>query len=120
MGQTFNRGELLVKAIKGEIKSGMRFKKNNGEIIRFDGERFRWSDQTIMQLNVMDDESFERYEEKVTVELTQADVNSLSVMMNATSHDGLEDMFNRQDTTNEINGVSNHIRLRSLLNNLAK
>ncbi|MDF9638813.1 MULTISPECIES: hypothetical protein [Bacillus cereus group] len=85
-----NRGDLLSKAIKGEIKEGDQFKKNNGEIVRFDGTRFRWSDRTIMQLNVMADESFEPYVEEITVKLTQKEINSIRTLIGDESIFGLK------------------------------
>lgn len=117
-----NRGELLAKAFAGEIKKGEKFKNNHQSVMYFDGRYFRWtSGDNIVQMQVMDlPETFEKYEPKVTIELTQADINSLSVMMNLTSHSGLEDMFDKQGRTHEINGVAKHVDLRNKLHLLAK
>lgn len=48
-----NRGELLVKAIKGEIKTGDKFKRvDTSDIVRFDGRRFGWTSGAIMEMQV--------------------------------------------------------------------
>lgn len=117
-----NRGQLLDKAFKGEIKKGDKFINNYGSVMSFDGRYFRWeSSENIVQMQVMDTvETFEKYDPKVTIELTQADINSLSVLMDSTSHNDLERMFEDQIETHEINGVARHIELRSTLRKLKK
>ncbi|PEM65315.1 hypothetical protein CN613_25565 [Bacillus pseudomycoides] len=124
MGQTFNRGELLDKAFKGEIKAGDKFQRvTSGCKITFNGDEFRWvnSDEIVrMGIACGKEEKFEKVEQKVTIELTQSDINSLTVMMNATSRSDLEVMFEDQSKVNEINGIQSHINLRSKLNGLVK
>ncbi len=85
-----NRGELLVKAISGNIKKGDKFKSNINQIITFDGQRFRWSDNEIMQLNMLSGETFEPHEETVTVKLTQKEINSIRVLIGDECFSGLQ------------------------------
>lgn len=70
--EQLNRGELLVKAIKGEIKTGDKFKRvDTSDVVHFDGRRFVWTSGAIMEMQVYNlTELFEVYKEKITIELT--------------------------------------------------
>lgn len=88
-----NRGELLVKAIKGEIKEGAKFKRvTSGDIVYFDGRRFKWEgvNESVMEMQVYSPtEQFEPYVEEFTVKLTQLEINSIRTLIGDESVYGL-------------------------------
>ncbi|NRQ71997.1 hypothetical protein HQK17_28160 [Bacillus cereus] len=83
MTQQFNRGQLLDKAFKGEIKAGDKFRRiPSGDVVTFEGRRFKWNDNSTMEMNVFNKlELFEKHEEKHTIVLTQKEVNSIRTLI---------------------------------------
>ncbi|PGZ29554.1 hypothetical protein COE50_22330 [Bacillus anthracis] len=98
MTQQFNRGQLLDKAIKGEIKKGDKFKNGHGAVMEFDGRYFRWNTtRDIVEMSVMNGlEMFTKFEEKIKLELTQDEVNTLALLMGYTSQHEREEKFKNQ------------------------
>ncbi|MED2694216.1 hypothetical protein P4222_01335 [Bacillus thuringiensis] len=92
MTQQFNRGQLLDKAFKGEIKAGDKFRRiPSGDVVTFEGRRFKWNDNSTMEMNVFNKlELFEKHEEKHTIELTQLEINSLRVLVGDSSVNTLQ------------------------------
>lgn len=127
--EQFNRGQLLDKAFKGEIKTGDKFKRvSTGCMMAFEGENFRWvksRDIVQMSMNCGKDELFEKHEEKVTVELTQDEINTLAVLMARTSQSEREEKFDRHrlNPTSIIKSICDGTSAHTLyhkLNGLAK
>lgn len=104
----FNRGQLLDKAFKGEIKTGDKFKRvDTSDIVRFDGRRFIWTSGAIMEMQVYSPtEQFEVYEEKITIELTQTELNTLALMMGRSTQNEREEKFARhKELTGKITSI---------------
>ncbi|PEM65314.1 hypothetical protein CN613_25560 [Bacillus pseudomycoides] len=95
----YNRGQLLQMAYEGKVKKDDQFKSNRGDIIFFDGHSLRWEDGGQMLRNrIFMNELFECYTPKVTVELTQKEVNTLRVLTGATSSGDLKEKNSRRGT----------------------
>ncbi|PGM50831.1 hypothetical protein [Bacillus thuringiensis] len=126
--EQLNRGQLLDKAFKGEIKKGDKFKRvSTGCMMEFEGENFRWvksRDVVQMSMNCGKSELFEKVEVKINVELTQEELNTLAMLMGRTSQSEREEKFERfRSITRNITSICDGSSAHSLyhkLNELAK
>ncbi|MGE2643722.1 hypothetical protein ACQH7H_24255, partial [Escherichia coli] len=87
---------------------GMKFKRvGTTDVVRFDGRRFVWTSGTIMEMQVYSPtEQFEVYEEKITLELTQEEVNTLALLMGRSSQRECEEKFERhRQLTGKITSI---------------
>ncbi|MDF9638814.1 MULTISPECIES: hypothetical protein [Bacillus cereus group] len=121
--EQLNRGQLLDKAFKGEIKTGDKFKRvSTGCMIVFEGEHFRWAkSRDIVQMSTSCGklEVFEKHEEKIKLELTQDEVNTLALLIARTSQAEREDMFDlHSKTSTRITSICAGGAAHSLFTNL--